>query len=122
MAKQTLVFVVLPNGITAKNTLRLSICLTPRLEQGATLAAFHDILNWASLIQQHGMKFELACAGNTTTVSADQSVLRPDVWSAIFTSSAFVEDFKLPDFDQRLIVSYPVRSAMSYMKRALQTI
>jgi hypothetical protein len=122
MAKQTLVFVVLPNGITTKGTLRLSIYVVPRLEQGPTLAAFPDMLDWTSRIKQHGLKLELSCAGNLTTVAADKSVLRPDVWSAIFPSSAFVEDFKLPDFDQRLIVSYPVRSAMSYMKWAWQTI
>jgi hypothetical protein len=122
MASQTLIFVLLPNGITAQKKLRLSIYVTPRLDQGATLAAFPDILQWTSLVKTHGLKFEIACAGKKTTVSADQAVLRPDIWQAIFTPTTFVEKYSIPDFDQRLIVSYPVRGAMSYFKYAYQTI
>jgi hypothetical protein len=122
MASQTLIFVLLPNGITAKKTLALSVYLTPRLDKGATLAAFPDILNWTSLIQSKGLKFDVSCAGKTTTFAANQAVLRPEVWKAIFTPTTFVEAYTLPDFDQRVIISYPVRDAMSYFKYAYQAI
>jgi hypothetical protein len=122
MASQTLIFVVLPNGVAANKSLRLSLYLTPRLEKGATLASFPDILNWTELLHTKGMKFEVACAGKKVTVAANQSGLRPDVWKAIFTSSTFVEKFSIPDFDQRLIVSYPVRDAMSFYKFAYQAV
>ncbi len=120
MASQTYVFVVLPNGITTEKELRLSIYLTPRLTQGATLAAFPDILGWPASIQTGGLEFEFACAGKKITVPADRTVLRPDVWSEIFTPSTFVERYTIPDFDKRVIVSYPVRDAMAYFKYAYQ--
>ena len=36
MPSQTLIFVPLPNGLGANNTLKLSLYLTPRLDGGAT--------------------------------------------------------------------------------------
>lgn len=122
MAKQTFIFVVLPNGISEKKALRLSVYLTPRLDQGATLAAFPDMLNWTALLQQDGMKFEVSCGSKKQTVAVDKGILRPDVWRAIFTSTTFVERYNIPDFDKRLIVSYPRRKATSYFKWAYQTI
>jgi hypothetical protein len=122
MARQTLIFTVLPNGRTARNTLRLSIYLTPRLEQGATLADFPDLLHWPSRIQQSGLGFRLICGGNTADASANRGVLRPDVWNAIFPPETFVEPVAIPDYDQRLIVSYPVRDAHGYLIAAYQTI
>jgi hypothetical protein len=122
MARQTLIFVVLPGGMTATKTLRLSIYLTPRLGQGAILAAFSDMLHWTSLVKQHGLKFELVCAGKKASASVNQGVLRPDVWQTIFQPTTFVENYTIPDFDKRLIVSYPVRDAMSYFKWAYQAV
>src|ERR1035438_8733896 len=105
MASQTLIFAVLPNGITAKKTLSVSIYMAPRLDQGATLASFPDILHWTDLVQKHGLKFVLQCGAATRTVAVDTAGLRPDVWQAIFTPRTFVEAYQLGDFDQRLIVS-----------------
>jgi hypothetical protein len=122
MAKQNLIFVLLPNGITTKNQLRLSIYLTPRLDQGATLAAFPDILNWTSLVHKNGLKFQISSGGKNVTVSVNQTVLRPDIWQAIFSSSAFVEAYKVPAFQNRVIASYPARETMAYFKYAYQTI
>lgn len=122
MATQTLIFVLLPNGIAANKAQRLSIYVTPRLDKGAKLADFPDILNWTELMKNHGMKFEVSCGGNKATVSADRNVLRPDVWKAIFAPSTFVENYTISDFDKRLIVSYPVRDAMSIFKYAYQTV
>ena len=121
MANQTFVFIVLPNG-TVANKLRLSLYLTPRLDKGATLASFPDVLNWTGLVQTSGFQFELRCAGKTITVAADQSVLRPDVWQRIFNATTYVEPFRIPDFDQRLIVSYPARQAATFFKYAYQTV
>jgi hypothetical protein len=118
MASQTLIFAVLPNGITGAKTLRLSLYLTPRLDHGATLAAFPDILHWAELVQKHGLKFVLTCGAKSQTVSVDTGILRPDVWQEIFKPDTFVERYQLGDFDKRLIVSYPVRDVLGYLKYA----
>lgn len=120
MANQTLIFVALPNGRGVKDTLKLSLYLTPRLDAGATLADFPDILNWTQQVQKHGLKFQISCGTKTATVAADTKVLRPDIWKAIFTSATFVQPYAFPDYTKQLVVSYPTRQALSYLKYATQ--
>lgn len=122
MAKQTLTFVALPNGTTGSGHLRLSVYLTPRLSGSAKLQSFPDFLNWTQLIKSHGLKFKLISGANTATVPVDRSPLRPDLWSTIFKADTFVEKYRVPQLDQRLMVSYPARDAMSFVKYAYQTI
>ncbi len=121
MATQILTFVVLPNGEASPGQLNASIFLTPRLQGGATLAQFPDFLNWAGLLQENGLTFELVCDGNVTSAAIQTSVLRPDIWQAIFQSSTLVAPYQIPDFDQNLFVSYPTRQAMSFVKFAYQS-
>ncbi len=120
MASQTLIFAALPNGLGAKGTLKLSLYLTPRLDSGATLADFPDILNWPQQIVARGLKFQITCGAKNVTVAADTSVLRPDIWEAIFTPTTFVEAYAFTDYTKQLIVSYPSRQALSYLKYATQ--
>jgi hypothetical protein len=120
MATQSLVFVVLPNGVKDANTLSLSIYLTPHLTGGATLGAFPDVLKWVPSIKQKGLKFTLTCGASTVTVPANVNVLRSDLWNHLFSSNTFVEPFSVPAYDQRLIVSYPARDALAYLKFAYQ--
>jgi len=120
MASQNLVFVLLPNGILPAKTLSLSVYLTPRLQSGNTLAAFPDFLDWAGLVKDHGLTLTFGCAGKTHAVPVTQGILRSDVWQEIFKKDTYVEPYKIPDFDQRLIVSYPVREATSFLKYAYQ--
>jgi hypothetical protein len=122
MASQNLVFVLLPNGILPAKTLSLSVYLTPRLQSGNTLAAFPDFLDWAGLVKDHGLTLTFGCAGKTHAVPVTQGILRSDVWQEIFKKDTYVEPYKIPDFDQRLIVSYPVREATSFLKYAYQAV
>jgi hypothetical protein len=122
MAEQTFTFVVLPNGSGPAGKLKLSVLLTPRLGGAATLAAFPDVLRWPQLVAAHGISFDLACAGSVHTAAAPVAQLRPDVWTRVFTQTTFVEKPTFPDFADRLFVSYPVRSALSYLKYAYQTV
>src|SRR5260370_36426152 len=101
-----MVFVALPNGITSKGHLRLSLYLTPRLEAGATLAAFPDILDWPDLIKRKGLSFRISCGPKVANVPANRRVLRPDVWRGIFTPPTPVGAFPNPAFDPRLIGSF----------------
>jgi hypothetical protein len=121
MASQTLIFVPLPNGIV-NGKLAMSVYLSPRLTGGATLAAFPDILDWPQLIQQHGLTFELTSGTQTAQVAANPAVLRPDIWNSIFAPTTFVEAPSIPDYDQRIIISYPVRKALTFFKYAYQVI
>ena len=120
MPSQTFLFVALPNGITPQKTLGVSVYMTPRLDDGSTLASFPDMLNWPELVATYGLQLQFSCAGKSQTVAVDQSVLRPDIWQEIFKPDAFVEPYRVPDFDQRLIVSYPVREATAFLKYAYQ--
>lgn len=122
MASQTLIFTLLPNGRTAAGNLRLSAYLTPRLEAGGVLADFPDMLQWPARIAASGLRFRLICGANAATAEADRSLLRPDVWQAIFTPSTYVDPVTLPDYDDRLIVSYPVEDAHNFLVAAYQTV
>ncbi|HWE50181.1 MAG TPA: hypothetical protein VG273_10350 [Bryobacteraceae bacterium] len=120
MASQTLIFAALPNGPGSKDKLKLSVYMTPRLEGGATLATFPDILNWTQQVQAHGLKFQITCGVKTAMVAVNTAGLRPDIWSAIFASDTFVEAYQFTDFTKQLIVSYPSRQALSFLKYATQ--
>jgi hypothetical protein len=120
MASQTFIFAALPNGLGTSGKLKLSVYLAPRLDSGATLAAFPDMLTWPQTIQAHGLQFQIACGTKNVTVSVDTSVLRPDIWQAIFAPDTYVEAYTIPDFASGLFVSYPTRQALSYLKYAYQ--
>ncbi len=120
MATQTLTLVVLPNGLSSKGALRLSVFLTPRLHGAAELQSFPDILNWTAQVKTHGLKFKLSNGTRSAVASVSTQSLRPDIWSAIFTPKTLVEPYVLPDFEKRLFVSYPARDALAYAKYAYQ--
>ncbi|MFY9932410.1 MAG: hypothetical protein WAK82_30860 [Streptosporangiaceae bacterium] len=120
MADQTLTAVVLPAGLAADGKLRANIYLSPRLSGAAQLSSFPDWLAWPDLIRQHGLEFSVACGASTATVAAGRGPLRPDVWREIFTPRTAVADYPQPDYDQRLLVSYPVRDAAAFVKYAYQ--
>ena len=118
MISQSLVAVVLPAGTGPGGSLRASIYLSPRLSGAERLSDFTDWLHWTSLVRQHGMNFVLSSGGQTATVAADTTPLRPDVWDAIFGHDSLVSDYSAPDFGQRLIVSYPSRQAADFIRYA----
>lgn len=122
MAEQTFIFVVLPRAPASGGKLGLSVLLTPRLAGAPTLASFPDLLSWPQRIADHGLTFELASGARTATVAVDRSVLRPDVWSRILGPETVVDEYRIPDFADRLFVSYPVRDALAYLKWAYQAV
>jgi hypothetical protein len=122
MPSQTLVFIALPNGFAAPGRVGLSLYLTPRLDDGATLDKFPDLLNWTSLIKDKGLAFSLACGTKTTTVAVDGSHLNPQLWSAIFKPDTFVAPYEVSGVANRLIVSYPVRDCLSCLKYLYQAV
>jgi hypothetical protein len=122
MASQSFTLTVLPNGRAANHRLRLSILLSPQLSAGATLADFPDMLHWPALLRQHGLSFRLACGNRRQTVAAGTASLRPDLWEAIFRPSTYVQPVAHPDYDKRLIVSYPVRTTHDFVQYAYQAV
>jgi hypothetical protein len=120
MATQSVLFVVLPNGLDAKGAPRASLYLTPRLGEAHTLADFPDFLDWTDLVQSKGLTFELAQGAAKATVTAPRTGLRPDLWREIFTPQTYVAPYPKPNFDQRLVVSYPVATAYGFLQWAYQ--
>lgn len=121
MTTQTLLAVVCPAGMGPGGRQRVNIYLTPRLSGANLLSDFPDWLDWAHLVKQHGLKFTLTCAGQTTTVDADTAPLRPDIWGAVFSHDALVQEYQAPDFNKRLIVSYPYRDAHDFVRGVYMT-
>ena len=118
MSSQTLVAVVLPHGRTTAGRLRLAVHVSPRLSGAQLLSDFPDWLTWTDLIRQHGLRITLTSGGRTRTVAVDTSVLRPDVWDAVFSHDSLVEEFPVTDYDERLVVSYPSRQAHAFVQWA----
>jgi hypothetical protein len=113
-AAQTLLFVALPNGAPGDKP-RISVYLAPRLSGAPILADFPDMLDWTDLIVRHGLKFTFAIGGATHEVQVDRAPLRPDLWKDIFKPPTHVADFPRPDFDKRLVISYPARTAHDFL-------
>ena len=119
MIEQSIVAVVLPAG-TDGGRPWANVYLTPRLSGAHLLSAFPDWLDWTGLVQQHGLSFSFSGAGHNATVAVDTSLLRPQFWSAVFGHDAIVDKYPAPDFDKRLLVSYPSRTAHDFLRYAYQ--
>lgn len=117
----TLVVLVLPHGRTPGGRLRAGIHVSPRLSGAPLLSGFPDWLHWTGQVQRHGLGFTLAANGHSRRVDVDPAVLRPDVWDAVFGDDSRVDGFPTPDYDQRLVVSYPTRLAHDYLRWAYRT-
>src|SRR6266550_863836 len=96
--KQTILFTVIPRGITLeqnarRDTLPVSVVVSPRLTGGVTLNSFKDWLHWTQLLQDHGLELTFSCDGQTHTQAIDPTPLRPDLWEAIFNAKTLVRPF-----------------------------
>lgn len=123
MPNEIISVVTIPNGYTAdKTSLRLSLYIAPRLSGAPTLDSFPDWLNWPKTLSTGTLNVTLACGNNQTTVTVDTAPLREDVWTSIFNKDTFVDAFQRFDYNDRLIVSYPVAEALSSVKNLYQFI
>ena len=120
-AAQTLLFVALPNGLRGSSRLGVSIFMAPRLSGAAVLSDFPDLLDWTDLIHRHGLKLTLTSGGASQEVAVGQAGLRPDLWKEVFKPATFVERIRRSDLDQRLLVSYPHRTAHDFLRWGYQT-
>lgn len=117
----TLILVVLPHGRTPSGRLRAGIHVSPRLSGHPLLSGFPDWLHWTDQVRRHGLGFTLSANGHSRRVDVDPTTLRPDVWDAVFRHDSRVDAFPTPDYDQRLVVSYPTRLAHDYLRWAYRT-
>jgi hypothetical protein len=120
-AQQTVIFTVVPRGISIdRNPMPISVMVSPRLGGATKLGAFPDWLNWTSSLKQNGLTFSIRCAGYSRDVAIDPDGLRPDLWRALFNEETLVDPFQFPDYVQRGIISYSMRQTLSALKSVYQ--
>ncbi len=121
MAKQTILFTVMPRGLALNPTmLPVSVYISPRLTGEDFLGAYPDWLSWTAALKKGGLALTFENAGKTLTLKADPLPLQPNLWKAMFHKDTYVRSYQYPDYTDRTIVSYPVRLAMSGLKNVYQ--
>src|SRR6516162_8671655 len=108
-ASQLMIFTAVPYSFSLDPTsLPVSVVVSPRLAGKDTLAAYPDWLAWTKLRKQNGLRITFECQGASHTVDVTRTILRPDLWEAIFTEDTFVRSYQFDDYSDRFISSYPV--------------
>ncbi|MCU1265340.1 MAG: putative Outer rane channel [Acidobacteria bacterium] len=119
--EQTILFTVMPRGITADgDTMPVSVLVSPRLEGADNLGAFRDWLRWTRRLRTRGLELELRCGTRTFATQIDHDPLRPDLWEELFNEETFVRSHQFDDYSDRAIISYPVRDTLSAIKGIYQ--
>jgi len=119
MAKQTLFWTVLPNGIDRESGgLRVSVLLSPRLEPAGApqrLDSFRDFMDgdsgrcWIDTIGEAAFTFTCGSKKVERTASdIDRRLDRPDAatWKALFRPTTLVRDYKFSDRTDTRVLSF----------------
>lgn len=119
--QQTLLFTVIPRAVTlGSGTLPVSVFVTPRLTGDPTLGAYPDWRHWSRLLQQNGLKLQLAAGGTTQTLTVDTSKLQPALWEALFTDDTLVNPYVFDDYSGRGFITFSMRNSLSALKAIYQ--
>lgn len=116
MAKQSIIWTVLPKGLDTRGELIVSLVpsfrLTPQAPDEQVLAAFPDLLDWPG---------RLARSRFALRVGARAFELKPvstpgtDVWQEVFPARLPVAGYAYNDFSRQNLRSFPVRTVVSYL-------
>jgi len=91
MAQQTILFTVMPRGISINAaTLPVSVLVSPRLVGASTLGKFPDWLSWTQQLKDNGLELTFRCGAQTLTLPVDRTPLHPELWQAMFDENTFV--------------------------------
>ncbi|TRY31955.1 hypothetical protein [Aliiglaciecola sp. M165] len=118
MAKQSLLWTAMPNGLNENKELKISILLSPRLDAEnapQNLSSFNDFVNWPETLANckftlHFNQQQVSFTGNQSQGScridlayggADASI-----WQALLPSTTRVDGFNFEDMSARKILSY----------------
>jgi len=119
-ATHTVLFTVVPRGITInRQTLPVSILVSPRLQGADRLGAFPDWVDWMTRLQR-GVRIVVTSKGRTATVDIDTTPLRPDLWRALFNEETFVASRTFDDYSAHGVMSFSVRETLSALKALYQ--
>ena len=121
MANQSLLFTVLPRAVAVNNpTLPVSVFVSPRLSGADRLGAFPDWLDWTGQCAAKGLRLNLRCGTNTDAFEIDRTILRPDLWRAMFNRETYVNSHQFDNYTDRSVISYSTRTALSVLKATYQ--
>ncbi|WP_370948861.1 hypothetical protein AB5J62_15270 [Amycolatopsis sp. cg5] len=119
MAKQTIIWTVLPVRGPSTGQLKLSVFLTFRLTPDAnrTLGAFGDLADWAAV------PITWAVSVNGTEVPATETSTRDtSLWTKVFPASTPVTPYGMDTFSDKANRSYPVSKVHDFVKREYRQI
>ncbi len=123
MAKQKILWPVLPNGYGKPGRLRASIVVSPRLTPESaneqTLGAFDEWLDWPRTLSN--MSFEVEINGQALEVKVATNP-DSDLWRSVFPTDTFVEGFQFKDMSLPRLHSYQVRAIMNFTRRHYGTL
>ena len=121
-AEQTILFTVMPRGISLDSATKpVSVFVTPRLDGADILSAFPDWLNWTRHLRDDGLELELRCGANTRTFSINHAGLRPDLWEQLFNAETYVRSHaSFDDYSARGLISFSMRESLSALKSIYQ--
>lgn len=122
MAKQLLVWTVLPNGRVSEGEhaglWRVSVVVSPRLTPESAneqrLDAFGDWLDWPATLERARFALKL---GFSTVQLRRISQPKSDIWAEFFTSETPVAGFVYKDMSRVNLHSFPVRNVLAYTRR-----
>jgi hypothetical protein len=124
MANQTILFTVMPRGISVDpETMPISVYISPRLfgdSEQAQLQEFPDWLNWTSLLQTGGMSLTFRCEGVDFTAPVVTDHLQPSLWNALFKPETLVRSHTFDNYSEHQIFSYSNRNTLSLLKGLYQ--
>jgi hypothetical protein len=63
--EHTILFTVMPRGITAGDTMPVSVFVSPRLQGAKRLDKFRDWLHWTSQLKDSALSLEFHCKNKT---------------------------------------------------------
>jgi len=121
MPSQLMIFTAVPHSLRVNpGRLPVSVVVSPRLTGADTLGAFPDWRDWTRRRRQHGLRITFECQGATHTTDIPRTILRPDIWKALFNENTLVRPYQFDDYSERFVASYPVRSAIGLLQATYQ--
>src|SRR5689334_855465 len=104
MPSQLMIFTAVPRSLSVNPAmLPVSVMVSPRLQGADTLGAFPDWLAWTSRRKQDGLRITFECQGATHTAGISRTILRPDLWEALFDEDTLVRPYQFDDYSDRFI-------------------
>lgn len=132
MAEQTVVWTVLPNGISGPSTnrrLQLSVFVSPRLtadEDEDVLEAFPDLLSWPDRLAAGAVAFTVRVHSSPTGPPENEVLAAvvgrrpdPDVWTALFSAGTPVSSHT-PDRAGNVLNTYSTAAVHQQLKQLHQ--